>query len=177
MKFGVLGITACVIEWGQMFGKAHPFNLDGTSHFDSCPNADAFRKGRRISLWTLAERDTFYRSRWRERFLGDCRGFDLGRLTVCPLPWKEALRLGEALNYVGGPMAAVDWSPPVVAQECYAGACDDTGVLVAVSVGNAILYRLRDWLGESEVRIVYPVAGLYLVHGTGRELHREEGWK
>ena len=180
LGFNRMSVSVCKgcgesIEWGRMFGKRHPFNLDGTSHFDSCPNAAAFRKGRGPSLWTLAAHDTFYRQRWRERFLGDGKGFDLGRLSVCPLPWKVALRLGEALHYVGGPMATVDWPPPEIAQHCYAGAANDVG-LVAVSVSKAILYRLRDYLGESEVRMVYSVAGLYLVHGSGREQHREVGW-
>lgn len=32
-----------LIGWGKKFGKAHPFNPDGSSHFDTCPAADRFR--------------------------------------------------------------------------------------------------------------------------------------
>lgn len=32
------------IRWGEMFGKPHPLNLDGSSHFDSCPNRKEMRK-------------------------------------------------------------------------------------------------------------------------------------
>lgn len=31
------------IRWGRKFGKAHPFNPDGSSHFDTCPHAQRFR--------------------------------------------------------------------------------------------------------------------------------------
>jgi hypothetical protein len=30
--------------WGVLFGKAHPFNPDGTSHFDTYPFASDFRR-------------------------------------------------------------------------------------------------------------------------------------
>lgn len=161
------------IEWGQLFGKRHPFNLDGTSHFDTCPKAHNFRGG----LRTLGDRDTFYRDRWCERFLGEGLGFDRSLLTVCPLPWKVAMRLGEALYYVGGPLHSADWEPPVIAQCCYAGGADANLGLVAVSVDKAILFRLRDYLGESDFREVYSVAGLYLVLGHSDQVCREEGWK
>ena len=32
-----------LIYFGRKFGKSHPYNPDGSSHFDNCPNADQFR--------------------------------------------------------------------------------------------------------------------------------------
>ena len=105
------------IEWGELFGKRHPFNLDGTSHFESCPNADAFRKGRRgVSIFTLANLDVFYRQRWRSKYLGDGKGFDRSRLTECRLERDVARRVAEALYYVGGPLHFDNWQPLEIMQ-------------------------------------------------------------
>ena len=32
------------ITWETIDGKWHPYNLNGTSHFDTCPQANSWRK-------------------------------------------------------------------------------------------------------------------------------------
>lgn len=32
------------IWWGVLTGRPHPFDLDGVSHFATCPDADAWRQ-------------------------------------------------------------------------------------------------------------------------------------
>ena len=32
------------IWWGQLAGRPHPFDLDGVSHFATCPDAERFRQ-------------------------------------------------------------------------------------------------------------------------------------
>lgn len=158
------------IRWGQMFGKRHPFNLDGTSHFDTCPNADEFRKGYGPSLRTLGDRDTFYRQRWRETYLGVWDDFDLSLWSPCDLRRADALRIGRVLSAVGGPLHYSDWTPGIIANHCYGAVCDDAKQVCAVSIDKSILWRIRDYLRESEVRVYYCVAGVCLVHGTAREV-------
>ena len=52
-----------LIYWGHIFGKKHPFNPDGSSHFDTCPDAHNFRGGYRAR----GDRDTYIRNEWRKR--------------------------------------------------------------------------------------------------------------
>jgi len=146
------------IEWGKLFDKRHPFNLDGISHMDTCPNWD--RKS--FGLRTLGDLDTFYRQRWRDRFLGDGKpNFDTSQVSFGELSFKERLRLGEALYFVGGPMHYDNWKPAVIAEHCLSGGYTPEMELVAAVVHKAILFRLRDYLGEH--RSHYHVAGLYLL--------------
>lgn len=148
------------IEWGKLFDKRHPFNLDGISHMDTCPNWDK----RIFSLKTLGDLDTFYRHRWQERFLGNSRGdFDTSQLFFGALEFKERLRIGEALYFVGGPMHFDNWKPAVIAEYVRSGGYTPEMELVATVVDKAILFRLRDYLGEPELRSHYHIAGLYLI--------------
>jgi len=41
--------AAIVVHPWPSTGRPHPFNMDGTSHFDTCPQADAFRRRPRSS--------------------------------------------------------------------------------------------------------------------------------
>lgn len=38
------GCVATVYWWRTPSGKASPHDIDGTSHFATCPNADQFRR-------------------------------------------------------------------------------------------------------------------------------------
>lgn len=148
------------IEWGQLFGKRHPFNLDGISHMDTCPNWEK----KSFGLRTLGDLDTFYRQRWRDRFLGSPGGeIDTSQVSFGEMEFKERLRLGEALYFVGGPMHFDNWKPAVIAEHVRSGGYTQEMELVAAVVDKVILFRLRDYLGEQAVRSNYHVAGLYLV--------------
>ena len=97
------------IRWGTMFGKRHPFNLDGTSHFDTCPEADGFRKGRGVSLKSLGDRDTFYRERWRSwQSFWALDTMDRSRFQRVACPASVESDLWDRLTLVGGPYA--NWS-------------------------------------------------------------------
>ena len=147
------------IEWGRLFDGRHPFNLDGVSHMDTCPKWDK----RSFGLRTLGDLDTFYRQRWQQRFLGESReGFDPSRLSLLEVELKQRLRLGEVLYYVGGPLHYENWKPVTIAEHCTAGGYTDEMALVAMVVDTAILFRLRDHLGEEQVR-PYCVDGLHLL--------------
>lgn len=147
------------IEWDILFNKRHPFNPDGTSHMDTCPKWDK----KAFGLRTLGDLDTFYRQRWQERFLGSGTELDLSQVSIGELEYKQRLRLGEALYYIGGPMRFDDWKPAVIAEHCLTGGYTPEMALVAIIVGPAILFRLRDYLGETQLRSHYHVAGLYLI--------------
>ena len=146
------------IEWERLFGKRHPFNPDGVSHMDTCPNWEK----KAFGLRTLGDLDTFYRQRWQERFLVHREGLDLSRLSILEVELKQRLRLGEVLYFVGGPMHYENWKPVVIAEHCYAGGYTDEMALVAMVVDTAILFRLRDYLAEPQVR-PYCVDGVYLI--------------
>lgn len=148
-----------IIEWGNLFGKRHPFDPDGRSHMDTCLNWEQHT----FSLKTLGDLDTFYRQRWREKFLGDSSELDTSGVSFGDLEWKQRLRLGEALYFAGGPMHFDNWGPAVIADHCLAGGYTADGELVAVVVDKAILFRLRDYLRETQLRSQYHVAGLYLL--------------
>ena len=147
------------IDWGKLFGKRHPFNPDGISHMDTCRNWDK----KAFGLRTLGDLDTFYRQRWQERFLGKPREeFDSSQLFILEVELKQRLRLGEALYYVGGPLHYENWKPTVIAEHCYTGGYTGEMALVAMVVDKTILFRLRDYLGEPQVR-PYCVDGLHLL--------------
>ena len=164
MKVSTCKFCGTRIEWGKLFNKRHPFNLDGISHMDTCPNWEK----RSFGLRTLGDLDTFYRQRWRERFLSEVPTPDTSQLSFGEIEWKQRLRLGEALYFVGGPMHFDNWKPAVIAEHCHAGGYTPEMELVAVVVDKAILFRLRDYLNESRVRPYYHVAGVYLLPEEGR---------
>lgn len=128
------------IYWGQYYGKRHPFNLDGTSHFDSCPNADHFRKGRGPSLSTLGDRDTFYRERWFGLYMRNVE-VDVAGLSRVELPAPVAQRVADALVAVGGPYQWWSVSELVEAEFFVAAGADQRGNVVCVYVRS---YFLRD---------------------------------
>lgn len=55
------------IYWGEKFGKSHPFNPNGTSHFDTCPAADSFRSRGRYTKQIPKEVDLTSKNEWIER--------------------------------------------------------------------------------------------------------------
>ena len=133
---------------------------------DTCPKWDK----KSFGLRTIGDLNTFYRQRWRDRFLGSDTDFDASQLSFGELEWKERLRLGEALYFVGGPMRFDNWKPAVIAEHCDAGGYTPEMKLVAAVIDKAILFRLRDYLSETQLRSQYQVAGLYLL--TQDELKR-----
>lgn len=38
------------VVWGELGHRPHPFNPDGTSHFATCPQADAWRPKRETAI-------------------------------------------------------------------------------------------------------------------------------
>lgn len=48
------------ITWGELNGKPHPFDDDGTSHFATCPDADTWRKQRGGPATEVAEQSPFF---------------------------------------------------------------------------------------------------------------------
>ena len=63
------------IRWGRLGGKAHPYDLDGTSHFDTCVNASKFRGGgiNPSYIYPVRWQDWMVREEGKSRFvrLGD----------------------------------------------------------------------------------------------------------
>ena len=45
------------VRWGLLAGKPHPWNADGTSHFTSCPQAEAWRRDQEKARAERAELD------------------------------------------------------------------------------------------------------------------------
>ncbi len=43
------------VVWGELAGKPHPFDEDGTSHFSTCPQADEWRTEHRRATQTIAK--------------------------------------------------------------------------------------------------------------------------
>lgn len=145
------------IRWGTMFGKRHPFNLDGSSHFDTCPEADGFRKGNGPSLKTLGDRDTFYRQRWRTTYSGyggrgsvaSDRDFDVGLCSRVECPPSVVREITEALCSVGGPYAC--WSPGELREREFftgAGVYEEGGAIECVFV-RVVFFR------ELAFRVLY----------------------
>lgn len=145
------------IEWGVMFGKRHPFNADGTSHFDTCPEADQFRGG----LRTIGDRDTFYRCRWREQNYEDDRHFDRSVLRSGEVPPSVASRLAQALCRIGGPLQSAGWSVAHVQQCFHRAGLDAHGNVIAVEADNLIRFRLRDYFNDAEFR-PYLIKGVFI---------------
>lgn len=66
------------IRWGRLGGKAHPYNLDGTSHFDTCKKAGSFRGG-------VINKSCVYPKRWEDTLVqeeGKSRFVRLGNLVA-----------------------------------------------------------------------------------------------
>ena len=151
------------IRWGRLFGKAHPFNLDGTSHFDSCPEADKFRRGRG-GLRLRGDLDTFYREQWREAHYSEDREFDAARVHPGEVPSAVSLSLAQALNAVGGPLYHAGYPDGFIQQGFWGAGFDRKGKVYAVLADNLILFRLRDYFHEVSIR-PYRVGGVFIIGG------------
>lgn len=156
-----------LIYWESLFGRKHPFNLhDGVSHMDTCRE----REPRRLSLRMLGDVDTFYRKRWRERFLDTTQGFNLSELTECGLPEQLAMHIGWVLRYAGGPFHYAQYTQERLAHHCYGAAHNEENKIVCVQVDAKIMRRLGDYLAfligdtRPSEKIVYSVSGIYLVY-------------
>lgn len=44
-----------VIKWGQKDGRSHPYNLDGESHFKTCPKRGDFVKAKTPTLRQVSD--------------------------------------------------------------------------------------------------------------------------
>ena len=144
------------IRWGKLFGKPHPFNRDGSSHFDSCPQAAQFRGG----LRTLGDRDTHYRQAWRQSHTDAIVEMDVSRLSQIAVPVKEAREVAARLTAVGGPYST--WQSAELDDFFVGGGLDDTGVLVALFVREVLVLDLQNRLGWYESGCL-SVGGYFLV--------------
>lgn len=143
------------IEWDILFGKRHPFNLDGRSHMDTCPHWDK----RTFSLKTLGDIDTFYRHRWRKRFLRTDTPLILPPDTVTlEVDWKTRLTLAEVLCWTGGPMNFLNWPPPAIAEMLNTGIYAEENDLLAIQVSDkAIWERIPDREDDIQIANVFLV--------------------
>ena len=132
------------IKWGEMFGKRHPFNFDGTSHFDSCPVAHKFRAGVR----TLGDRDSYYRMMWRAQESGyggrgsvkSDEAFNIEDWEGVELPASVEKSVSEALCKVGGPYQW--WVPAELrGRGFFTGAAADARGTIGVVLVSAVFYR------------------------------------
>jgi len=148
------------IQWGHLFEKRHPFDLEtGISHMDTCSKWK--KKG--FGLRILGDVDTFYRQRWCDMYLG--KGF----YYPSDLDFKEPSaedrsKIVKSLLYAGGPLFHANCERSVVSEMLTCAGYDRDLGLVSMQADKFILYRLRDYLNETEFRPYYYIDGVY-VHG------------
>lgn len=118
-------------------GKPHPYNPDGTSHFDTCLHAQRFRPP---SLRHRGDMDTEKRQKWRSQqvFFEEGVSLDWHSVALYPLPIKHLLPILDVLEAKGGPFECGVPYPVENIHTC--AVCQQTHTVKAVILHDA-LYR------------------------------------
>jgi len=92
------------IYWDFKFGKRHPFNVDGTSHFDTCSAADSFRSQGKWKYVMPRTLDPKVREEWIHRNQTQMNTtINWNEAKYHQIPDKHLATLLEELEQRGGP--------------------------------------------------------------------------
>lgn len=119
-------------------GKSHPYNLDGTSHFDTCLYAEYFRPK---SLAQRGDIDTYQREKWRnlQVFFEEPVPLDWSAVELQPLSREHLVKILDALEAKGGPCAC---GVPYPVENIHTLVCCPAGMVKAVVVHNRVYERI-----------------------------------
>ena len=162
------------IWWGRKFSKRHPYNPDGSSHFDNCPNADAFRaKPRRKRtqkkqtegklahmsqkkikwLARLGDLDSEQRDRWRTKQNGfkHQKVVNWDKITLHPIKAQACLkRLVRELEAEGAPFQNGVPTAEAHILACTIGQVDRTG-----AEQDTLGIVVKEWLYRELYAYIY----------------------